>query len=156
MKKIKLTQGKFALVSNIDYTYLNQWKWHARKHRRTFYAGRVKYIHMHRVILERMGFVGFKETDHKDGNGLNNQRRNLRAATNSENQANCPIKKNNTSGYKGVTWDASRGKWLVQIQVNYRKIGLGRYVDKREAARIYNKSAKKYFGKFTTVNKIRG
>ena len=67
MKKIKLTQGKFALVSDIDYAYLNQWKWYyhhygyARRHKRI--GGRPCTILMHRVILERIGFKVFKQAD---------------------------------------------------------------------------------------------
>lgn len=117
MKRIPLTQGKVALVSDEDYEYLMQWKWYARRAGKTFYAGRhvrlklkQKVFHMHRVIAERLGIL--EAPDHKDRNGLNNQRSNLRAATISQNKANRGRNKNNTSGYKGVYWDKERKKMV--------------------------------------------
>ena len=65
MKKIKLTQGKFALVSDFDYTYLNQWKWFAVKNGKTFYAVHQecqRLVLMHRVILKRLGVKNLKFT----------------------------------------------------------------------------------------------
>lgn len=161
MKKIKLTQGKFALVSNVDFAYLNQWKWYAKKRQKTFYAVRnieswpnQKHIRMHRVILQRMGYKKFSETDHKDGNGLNNQRSNLRFATTRQNQCNKRKRKDNTSGYVGVYWDKRSEKWGSQITVNHQHIHLGYFTSKQQAADVYNKAAKKYFGNFARLNKI--
>jgi hypothetical protein len=159
MKKIKLTQGKFALVSNIDFTYLNQWKWFAIKHHGNWYAvrhmsgGTRKLIRMHRLILERMGFIG-PNTDHHNGDGLNNQRRNLRPATHSQNNYNQKLHKKTRSGYKGVSWKKENQKWQGQIMFNRRNIHLGYFRFKIEAARAYNKAAEKYFGEFACLNKI--
>jgi hypothetical protein len=157
MKRIKLTRGEFALVSNIDYAYLNQWKWFAVKNGKTFYAVHQecqRLVLMHRVILKRLGVKNLKFTDHRDGNGLNNQRRNIRPATKLQNNRNRRIEVGNNSGYKGVHWCKCRNKWRSVIRVDGKLKSLGRFHDPIEAARAYNKAAKKYFGKFAWLNKI--
>jgi hypothetical protein len=83
--------------------------------------------------------------DHIDGDGLNNTKANLRRVTHAENIANTGKFKNNTSGYKGVTWDKSRGKWHAQVKKDQRNYGLGRFDDKDEAARAVNRAYAKFF-----------
>jgi hypothetical protein len=162
MKRIKLTQGKFALVSDIDYTYLNQWKWHAIKttHTKTLYAVRRGLLHrrinMHGVVLERMGHKNLKQVDHKNEDGLDNRRFNLRPATSQQNAINRGPQKNNTSGYKGVYYRKDTGTWRAMIRVNQRLTHLGDHINKIEAAKAYNKAAKKYFGKFARLNRPLG
>ena len=159
MKKIKLTQGKWTLVSDEDYEYLNQWKWYALKGHKTFYAvknsprvnGKHTLILRHRVIAERMGI---KNPDHADCNGLNNQRNNLRAATVNQQQINRSLQSNNTSGYKGVYWSKNVKKWRGQIWVNYKRVHLGYFDNIKDATRAYNKAALKYFGEFAVLNKV--
>lgn len=149
-KKISLTQGKFTIVDDCDYDYLMQWKWYYRNG----YAVRKeskRTIHMHRVILERMDFKDFI-SDHINRDKLDNCRCNLRPATNSQNRCNRNKPKNNTSGYIGVCW--YREKWHVSIQTNGKRIYLGCYVDKEEAALAYDKAARKYHGEFAVLNEV--
>jgi len=162
MKKIKLTQGKFTLVDDCDYEYLNQWKWYAHRCGNIFYAVRgsrkdeckkPKLIRMHRVIVQRMG-MEFQEVDHIDMNGLNNQRFNLRVATHQENAFNQNKYKNNTSGHKGVDWYKPYQKWRTRIMVNGKNIHLGYFDDIDDAARAYNKAAMQHFGEFARLNII--
>ena len=165
MKRIFLSNGKEVLVDNQDYRYLMQWTWHECKSgsRKKTYARRnrrmVNYVYergtcrMHRIIAQRMGLLDCR-IDHKDENGLNNQRRNLRPATNSRNLANRGPQVNNKSGYKGVCRDKERGKWLAQLTYLKRKILFQRFVYKIEAARAYNKAALKYFGEFAVLNPV--
>ena len=163
MKKIKLTQGKNALVSDIDFAYLDKWKWYANYYPKSniTYAKRcirngqhLKSLYMHCLILKRMGYKNFKKTDHNDGNGLNNQRKNLRPATNQQNRQNQRLRSDNTSGVKGVNWDKLSHKWKVSIQRDHKKFHLGYFTDKIKAAKAYNKAAKKYFRKFARLNKV--
>lgn len=157
MKRIKLTQNKFALVSDEDYEYLNQWKWCAAKGSKTFYAarssstinGKRHTIYMHKALAERMGI---KNPDHIDRNGLNNQQNNLREATCSQNNTNQRLRSDNKSGYRGVYWHIQRKKWGAYIYVNKKSIYLGLFNDIKDAARVYNKAALKYFGAYARIN----
>ena len=159
MREIRLTQGKVALVDDIDFEYLDQWKWYAHKGHNTFYAlrrapcpnrGRIL---MHRVILEGMDFKDFKETDHIDGDGLNNQRNNLRPATHQQNQANRKINKDNKIKQKGVWWSKRAKKWTAQIRINYKRIHLGYFDELIDAVKAYNRAAEKYQKDFARLNK---
>jgi hypothetical protein len=152
MKKIKLTQGKYALVDDSDFKDLNKHKWYAIRHHNTFYAVRSKKdggkVHMHRVILKPPEHL---ETDHADKNGLNNQRGNLRACTHSENQRNKCKSIHNTSGYKGLSWCARNNKWLVRLSIDKKRIYLGHFKTKKEASEAYNKACLKYHGNFASI-----
>lgn len=160
MKKIPLTQGQFALVDDEDYMWLSQWKWFA--HRKgvafTFYAmrmvqekGRQILCRMHREILG-LKFGDKRQSDHENLHGLDNQRRNLRICTQAQNQQNQSLSKNNTSGYKGVSWHKTKKKWQSRIGSKSGRICLGHFDDKVKAAKAYDKTAKKLFGKFARLN----
>ena len=153
MRKIELTQGKYALVDDKDFEWLNQWKWHytgcGYARRCDYSRGKPeKYIYLHRFL---MGFSN-KETDHINNNKLDNRRNNLRLVNRSQSMANTLLRKTNTSGFKGVHLDKTRKKWAVQITKNYKHIHLGRFTDIKQAAFAYNQAAKKYFGEFARIN----
>ena len=158
MKRIPLTQGKVALIDDVDYEFLNQWKWHYSQ-RYAARSQRIKNIKhlilMHREIAKRMG-VGIKgrNIDHIDMNSVNNCQSNLRIATKSQNAANRNKPRNNKSGYKGVFWRPDKNKWRADIRINYHRIFLGYFNNKIDAAKAYNKAAIKYFGPFARVNKL--
>lgn len=153
MKKIPLTQGQFALVSDRDYKELSKYKWYARRQRKTYYAkrhykvveGRPIHILMHTQI---MGTPSGMDIDHRDGNGLNNQRRNLRVTTRSQNMMNKGKPSNNTSGFKGVSLHKQKSKWQAEIVVNGKRIYLGIYSTPEIASKSYIKACKKYHGAF--------
>lgn len=156
MKQIELSQGKFALVDDEDYEELNKWKWYAAKHRNTFYAQRTdrtngkKTVKMHRFIL---GITDINIlTDHADGDGLNNQRNNIRKATGSQNMWNRRPNKNSTSKYIGVSFDKDkrRKKWKAMIAVNNKSICLGRFFTEEEAHEAYKQKAIELHGEFAS------
>lgn len=89
--------------------------------------------------------------DHKDGDRDNNRFHNLRKATNSQNQANRGLPSNNTSGFKGVSWQESRCKWYARIMINGRAKNLGRYDNIEDAVRAYKKAALAAWGEFACV-----
>lgn len=152
-KEIRLTQGKIALVDDEDFEWLNQWRWYYRQGyaRRNFYRmpGKGKTILMHRLILKTPD--GF-ETDHVDGDGLNNRRINLRNCLRADNARNVGRTLRNTSGYKGATWHKQCRKWQAQIEINSKSIYLGLYNNAEDAAHAYDTKARELFGKFACVN----
>lgn len=153
MKKIQLTKGYEALVDDEDFEYLSQFKWYptvngcgklyVSSHSKT---NRAK-VYMHRMILKPPDglFV-----DHVDGNTFNNQRSNLRICSRRENGRNRGKQKDNTSGYKGVSWDT--WGWKAYINTGGRNKNLGRFKDKDDAARAYNKAALEYHGEYAYQN----
>lgn len=122
----------------------------------TQYLGKIdgKYkttgIYLHRLIA----IPPFKmQVDHINGNKLDNRKQNLRICTNQQNNRNINAHKDSTSKYKGVSWDKTNKKWLVQITDQYGKNRhIGRFVDEIEAANAYNEYAKIYHKEFAKLN----
>lgn len=155
MKKIELTQGKEALVDDDYFNILSKWKWYYdggyAKRKKCLPNKILKTIWMHREIMKTpQGLC----TDHIDGNGLNNQKINLRICTNDQNQRNSKKQVNNTSGFKGVIVNKTTKKFQAQIRSNSRKIHLGYFNTAKEAAKAYNIAAKKLHGEFASLNNI--
>jgi 5-methylcytosine-specific restriction endonuclease McrA len=94
------------------------------------------------------------EVDHWDGNGLNNRKRNLRIVTHQQNGCNRGPQANNTSGYKGVSWNKRDGKYEAWIRVNDRKIHLGYFDDILDAAKAYNEAAARLHQEFAKGNDL--
>ena len=153
MKEIDLTQGKKAIVDDEDFEWLSQWKWcydgnYAVRHSPTV-NGKRRPIWMHREIMKTPEGM---ETDHRDMDKINNRKENLRICLLSENQRNRVAYANNTSGYKGVTWNRRDKEWRAQITVESRIIQLGGFRTAEEAALAYDEAALKYHGEFARGN----
>jgi len=146
---IPLTKGQNAIVDVEDFEQMNQWNWcaHWNERSQTFYATRNngRDVKMHRVIL---GCKKGEEVDHINHNGLDNRKSNLRKCSSSQNSCNRRMRKDNTSGIKGVYWYKLRAQWKAQIQVNGKNKHLGFFSSKEEAAQIYSEAAKKLHGEF--------
>ena len=159
MKKIKLTQEKFALVDDEDYEYLNQWKWCAAFIKGGWYASRKetvgfkqeKNIFMHIIIMKtKEGEM----VDHKDHNGLNCQKNNMRVCNSMQNSWNRKNKQNSYSKFKGVGWYSKTNKWVCRITVHKKTIHLGYFCSEIKAALVYDKAAQKHFGEFAYLNVV--
>lgn len=112
---------------------------------------------MHREIL---GVLPGVMVNHRDGDGLNNRRSNLRTATPTENARNRAVNREHTSRYKGVSWSArpeqqykAGGIWIVQVHIGDRTFHRGAATEV-EAALIYNRLAAEHFGEFARLNII--
>ena len=157
MREIELTQRQVTLVDDKDYEELSKYKWHARLNGRVWYAlhsrrenGKVHKILMHRLIMAAPQGL---QVDHIDGDGLNNQRRNLRLVNSSQNQWNRTNKRRDTSSqFKGVTFHKSSGLWEARIRVYGIRRELGYFNDEVDAARAYNDAARELFGEFAALN----
>jgi hypothetical protein len=168
MKQIRLGKNKFSLVDDEDYERLNQHKWYAHKENKmSYYAVRQTsralgakrfQIRMHREVLG-IGQSDKRICDHINGDTLDNRRCNLRLATFAQNMFNTAKRTRiATSKYKGVSWSIQtcngNGKWRAQIRYNKRFIHVGMFVNEIEAAKAYDKAAKKYFGEFARLNNV--
>ena len=162
MKEIPLSNGGFVKVDDLDYELLIKFRWFRhvpdkKNHPDRAYAHRTTDNKpMHRFLLNlTSNFDG----DHIDGNGLNNQRSNIRKAThlqNSQNKRKSKTKK--SSIYKGAFLYSRRTdrwvfeRWYSTICVDGKKIVLGKYFSDEEAAHSYDIGARKYFKRFANVN----
>lgn len=106
----------------------------------------------HRLIwLYVYGRWPVADIDHINRNRDDNRLANLREANRSENNINSKIQHNNTSGYKGAYYEKRRDYWYSEIWVNSKKIYLGSYGTAKEAGKVYEAAAKKYYGSFARV-----
>jgi hypothetical protein len=145
MKEIPLSQGKLAIVDDEDYDYLIGFKWCTYFTGINYYAVRNpprkrgqprRSIRMHREIMNTPAGM---ETDHINGNGLDNRRENLRVVTRRGNSQNLHIEK--SSKFPGVTW-ASKGRtlkkpWQAMIRIGKSQKYLGRFMTEEDAHKAY-------------------
>ena len=131
---IPLTRGQNAIVDAEDFDFLSQWNWclHKTSSMQVPYAARKSesgnIIHMHKILVPNS-----PEVDHRNGNGLDNRRKNLRPCTTPQNRHNRGKNRNNTSGYKGVCWCKVRRKWKASIMSNRKVYRLGYFINLEEA-----------------------
>ncbi len=167
MKKISITNqpNLFILVDDEDYDRLNSHNWRLNKRTHTKYVMRQVSkndqkslnhptgIYCHREV---MGVIMDKSVlvDHKDGDGLNNQKANLRICNGHQNQGNRKKVAICSSKYKGVFWNKRYFMWQSVIKIGGKKKPLGLYINEDEAALAYNKEAKIFFGEFARLNEI--
>jgi hypothetical protein len=152
---IELTKGKFATVDDADYEHLSQWEWfyhsqgYAVRNARKGELGQRSIVYMHRYIV---GAAAGMDVDHQDRDKLNNQRYNLREATQAQNQHNRAPRAGRAIPYKGVRFDPVRNRYRARITVNRREMQLGRFMTMEDAARAYDTAARHYFGVFARTN----
>lgn len=148
--QIALPAGHLLLVDEADAHHFIARPWHAIPARDTFYAqaGDDTNVLAHRLILNAPKGV---LVDHANRNGLDNRRANLRLCNQSQNKANRPAPRNNTSGFKGVS-RARSGRWSARITVDYRARALGTFDTAWEAAEAYNAAALEAWGEFALLN----
>jgi len=169
MKTIRLTKGYVALVDDVDYERVNQYRWRAAKSRTgdiiyairtTLKAERADRRRtsqlMHRFILGLgPASADSRFADHKNHNGLDNRRSNLRIVTNQLNSRNrLKWSRPSTSRFKGVTRRADNGKWRAGIRINGKRQNLGQYDSEEAAHAAYVAAAKQLFGEFACVGAL--
>lgn len=152
MREIQVGNGLVALVDDEDFALVSLGnKWHASKGRNTHYARRNEWTDGHCVTVRMHNYItGLAYVDHINGNGLDNRRSNLRAATDSQNAMNRGMRTDNSSGFKGVY---RRGRlWRAQIQIQGRRVHLGTFDDATDAALAYDAVARIEYGEYGTLN----
>ncbi len=153
-QSILLTQGFYTTVDDEDYGWANQWKWHyGTKGYAIRRSSSNEAVFMHHEIAKRHGLVfDAGELDHRDGNGLNNQKGNFRSATNEQQQSNKKMRANNRSGYIGVHWRKDFKKWVAKIHHDGKYIHIGYFTDPILAAKAYDRMAYYYKKEFAVLN----
>lgn len=156
--RVPLGEGMVALVDVADLHLVARFSWRAlRGHNSKYYAyakqGDTGY-YMHRLIASTPAGM---ETDHINGDGLDNQRANLRLATSSQNSANTgkPAPANgrqHTSRFKGVSWSSHRSCWVAHIMVDKKSKNLGGFPTEDAAATAYDIAALASWGEFAYLN----
>lgn len=148
---VPLTQGKFAIIDAEDWPLVGQFKWYARRDGPRWYAQRGdnrSSVHLHRFILDAPDELS---VDHINGDGLDNRRENLRLATQSQNHANTPARKDNRLGLKGVSRRSARS-YAAEVARGGQRYYLGRFRTAEAAARAYDAKARELFGPFAHCN----
>lgn len=163
MKKLKLTGGGVTLVDDEDFGWLNQNKWSIQNKKHTSYARRTqnapptslnprrtkKVIWIHRAIMDCPKGM---QVDHIDGDGLNNQKSNLRICNNSQNQMNRKPRGTKCSIYKGVSKGKRDLNFVVKIGFGGKNIYLGSFKTAKEGALVYDCAAREWFGRYANLN----
>ncbi len=157
MKQIDISTKKypntFALVDDEDYVELSKHKWccggrgYATRSRPRHDG--IGVLYMHRVILKTPDGM---DSDHKNGDRLDNRRFNLRICTRTQNQQNRGKHKTKASEFKGVDWQKHIKKWRARIRIDGKLTYLGLFIRPVVAAKAYDEAAKKHFGEFALTN----
>jgi hypothetical protein len=156
-RRIYLGDGQFTILDQRDYYNLSKFQWYIKGSFGKFYAARnykydfrqTKTVSMHReIMIAPKGLL----VDHRNRNGLDNRRANLRLATYSENNCNKLKRKNTSSRFIGVCFNKQNQRWGAHIQHGGGKIFLGYFDSETDAGKAYDEAAKKYHGEFACLN----
>lgn len=149
--ELSLTNGGVTLVDYEDYLYFRQWNWSKMPtgHVRRCKHGKILLLHVE-ILKRAFGYTG--QPDHKDRNPLNNQRTNLRPSTQSQNRMNSGLMSNSTTGYKGVDFKKDKYRYRARIGLEGKVFFLGYFVSSEEAAKAYDRAARRYHGEFACLN----
>jgi len=158
---IPLTKGYEAVIDVMDVPLVAGYNWRSQVSfradgevlsvyavREAYMDGKKNSVLLHRLIASATPEV---KIDHRDGDGLNNRRNNLRAASSSQNLANQRRRVDNSSGVKGVYWYASRGLWHASIAMNGKEHFLGYFAKLEDAAAAYSAASKQLHGEFSRL-----
>jgi len=153
----KKAAGRVALIDDEDYALVSQYRWNVSQASRPGrdagpYAAATRILGSRRVSVRMHQLItGYPQTDHRNGDGLDNRRANLRPATVAQNAANQGSRAG-TSQYKGVSWARRQRRWKAQIRVDYVLRCLGYFVAEEVAARAYDTAALAAWGDYARLN----
>jgi hypothetical protein len=156
-RRIYMGGKDWTILDREDYYKFGNIKWALGGRKNNFYAiggirnkdGELEKVSLHRLILNP---PENKLVDHRNGNGLDNRRENLRLATHAQNMLNRRKQKNTSSKFIGVYFDKQTGKWRAKIKVNSKTMHIGRFDSELQAALAYDRTAKLYHGEFSKFN----
>jgi len=156
-RRIYLGEGKWVILDQQDYYRLRIFKWIVYGNGTNLYAirhqliepNKTKTVYMHREIMNPPPDL---VVDHRNCDGLDNRKQNLRFATHAQNTRNRRKKKNGSSQFLGVYFNKEKSTWDSQLMHNGKKIWVGRFDNEIDAAKAYDETARKYHGEFARLN----
>ncbi len=156
-RRIYLGEDEWTILDAEDYYKYGKFNWSLGGSRKNFYAvrgiknknGEFELVRLHRAIMNP---PKRRVVDHRNGDGLDNRRDNLRIATKAQNACNGRKRKNTSSRFIGVHFHKGRNMWAARIQHHKKDIWIGYFKSEVEAARAYDKAARKYHGEFARLN----
>lgn len=149
-KLIPLSGGCYAIVDDEDFEIHGGKRWYCSSTARKKYAFR--HENGKRVLLHKEIVKTDLQVDHRNNDSLDCRRENLREATHAQNLWNYGKQKNNTSGFKGVSWD--KGKWHTKIMANGKRYWIASCGNAKDAAVYYNVAAQLFHGEFAYQNPL--
>lgn len=149
-RSVVLSCGHVAFVDEEDFDRVNEFSWHSvliggNHYARRYVNGEQKNQYLHHFV---MGVADGRIVDHKNGDGMDNRKENLRFATHSQNMRNQRTPKNNRSGVKGVHFDRQTGKWRASLSVDRKFVCLGRHETIEEAESAVRVGRQQHHGEF--------
>jgi hypothetical protein len=156
----KKAAGRVAMVDDADYDLVMQHRWNVKetimldRHRPSgpYAITNIKQDGHRRSLFMHQLITGYACTDHRNNNGLDNQRHNLRPATSAQNGQNGPPCIGSASLYKGVSWYRRYGKWQAHITIGGKRRSVGYFTNETEAARAYDAAAREAYGEYAYLN----
>ena len=154
---VPLSKGKFVKIDLDDVEKVKPYTWSysnpnlTKEYAITQIKGTSRFEYLHRFIMDADSNT---EVDHRDGDGLNCRRSNMRICTSGQNSMNSKKRENTSSHFKGVCWAKNRNKWLAYIAKNHKTYWLGYFLTETDAAKAYNLKAKELFGDFARLNTL--
>jgi hypothetical protein len=147
---VPLTAGKMAVIDLKDADRVLKHKWHFSGHGYAATGIDGKRVYLHRLIVNaRAGQL----VDHKNHDGLDNRRCNLRIASKVQNSQNRLLVRG-SSKFKGVCLNKRKRKWIAGIRVNTKSYHLGYFKNEEDAAIAYNVAAQLFFNEFASLNPV--
>jgi len=142
-----------CIIDTAAYDLVKNYRWHCEKHRHIKYAA--SSVKKQQLAVHRLIVPGCERVDHKDHDGLNNRKDNLRPATVGQNAKNRMKHRERFSKFKGVAKSSWRAKkFKASIRIDSKLTHLGYFDSELEAAAKYNEAAKAGFGEFAHLNHI--
>ena len=139
--EIVLLNGDKAKIDLKDINKISSFRWRFNNgYARGVIGNRLNHVYLHHFL---MGQKDGLEIDHKNGNGLDNRRCNLRFATSMQNKMNkkalgiFPRQRKN-----GIKWEA-------YISMNKKRLRLGLFDKREDALKVRKEAVRKYFGDFS-------